>query len=328
MKRSAGVVAAALVAMLGSAFMLLMALLTVLSVVLSRFLPQQNGIAAAGTAAVTAIALFYLALGGGGFATALGVLKLRPWARIPMIIFGGFTAFTCVFTGLLVFFIPMPAVPNSNLTPADWSHVRVVTVAMFAIPAAIGVWWLVLFNLRSTRQQFTAGAPAAASLPPPIPTDAASRPAVPAAGPARPVSITIIACLYLLGALSLPYTLMGNHPAIFLGRLVWGRSATALVLLTLAATLYAGIELLRLRPAARIVGICLTLYGVLNSLLFVLLPGADARFGEMMSTMQVPTVLPMSAFLTIIRFSMLAGAAVSIVILWILIANKSVFRRA
>jgi|HubBroStandDraft_1064217.scaffolds.fasta_scaffold659774_2 membrane protease YdiL (CAAX protease family) len=119
MKRSAGVTAAAIVAMLGSAFTLFMAVVTGLGLVLVRYLPQRNGIAPMGAVAALGPILFYLALGGCGFATALGILKLRPWSRISMIIFGGFTVVSCVVTGLFMFFIPMPAVPNSNLTASD-----------------------------------------------------------------------------------------------------------------------------------------------------------------------------------------------------------------
>jgi hypothetical protein len=64
MKRSAGVTAAAMVAMLGSGFMLLMAVVTGLGVLVARHLPQQNGIAPVGAAAAAVPILFYLALGG------------------------------------------------------------------------------------------------------------------------------------------------------------------------------------------------------------------------------------------------------------------------
>jgi hypothetical protein len=272
--------------------------------------------------------LFYLALGGCGFATALGILKLRPWSRISMIIFGGFTVVSCVVTGLFMFFIPMPAVPNSNLTASDWFNVRVVMGAIFGIPAAIGVWWLVFFNLKSTREQFVTWDSSVAPIQQPVAGAAGIPLGAPVARPTRPVSITVVACLYLLGALSLPYALTGQHPTAFFGRLIWGRGAVAMVLLTFALTLYAGIGLLRLRPEARIIGICLTIYGILNSLLFVLMPGADGRFGAMIGSIQVPSVFPMNTFLSIMKFSMLGGAAVSIVILWILFANKSAFQRA
>jgi hypothetical protein len=328
MKRSAGVTAAAIVAMLGSAFTLFMAVVTGLGVVLVRYLPQQNGIAPVGAAAAVGPILFYLALGGCGFATALGVLKLRPWSRISMIIFGGFTAVICVFTGLLMFFIPMPAVPNSTLTASEWSNVRVVMLAMFGIPAAIGIWWLVFFNLKSTREQFVTWDSSVSPIQQPVVGGAGIPLGAPVARPARPVSITIVACLFLLGALSLPYGLTGRHPTAFFGRLIWGRSAAAIVVLTFALTLYVGIGLLKLRPEARIIGISLTLYGFVNSLLLVLLPGAEGRLRDMLGPAQDLLVVPINTFLWMMRFSLLVGAALSIAILWMLFANKAAFRRA
>jgi hypothetical protein len=329
MKRSAGVTAAATVAMLGSALMLLTAALAGLSLVLVRHLPQQNGTVPMAAPAQAVSILFYLALGGCGFATALGLLKLRPWSRISMLIFGGFTLVVCIMTGLVLFFMPLPALPNSELSSSDWSSIRMIIVGMFAIPAAIGVWWLVYFNLKSTREQFAIGVLTPAPVQQPIVAAAATPLGAPVARAARPVSITVVACLYLLGALSLPYALMmGQHPTAFFGRLIWGRSAVAVILVTFALTLYAGIGLLKLRPEAPIIGICLTGYGMLNSLLFVLLPGADGRFGDMMGSLEVPSVFPMSTFLWIMKISMLGGAVVSIVILWILFANKSAFQRA
>lgn len=324
MKRSAGLIATAIVAIAGSALMLLMAFLIVVGIILRLNVRQPGGLQSLTATAQAGSILFYLALAGCGIATAIGLMNLKPWSRISMLVFGGITAGVCAISALAMLFFPFQSIQSSELSGADWSMARVILVSMFAIPAAIGVWWLIFFNLKSTREQFAAVAPAPAFAQQP---SFAAAPAAQAARPARPVSITVVAVLYLFGALSLPYALMGRFPAAFFGRLVWGRSAVALTLLTVALTLYAGIGLLKLRPEARIIAICLTLYGILNSLLFVFLPGADARFEGMMRSMELPSVLPMSAFLGIMKFSMLGGSATSIVILWILFTRKSAFER-
>ncbi len=320
-KRSAGVTAAAVVAVLGSALSLLMAVLVLLSVVLTGSLPASRGGPALTGAALVGPVVFYLALGAWGIATALGLLRLRPWSRISILIFSGLLICGCLITTIVMLVIPIPIPPNSDLQASALPMIRGIFVALFAVPCAVGVWWMIFFNLKSTREQFTGIAP-------PLGfqgtmTPAPSRPA------GRPVSITIVACLYLLGVASLPYSLSGNYPLIVFNRLLWGGPAKAAFVGMAAITLYAGIGLLRMRPDARIVGIGLSTFNVLSSVFFVLMPGAGERFAAVLSAVNVPnappSVLAASSMLWIMKFSMLVGAGLSVAVLWILISQKAAF---
>lgn len=326
MKRSPGVTAAAVVAILGSALSLLMAVLVLLSVVLVGSLPASRGGPALTGAALVAPILFYIALGAWGIATALGLFRLRPWSRISILIFSGLLICGCLLTTIVMLVIPIPIPPNSDLQASAIPMIRGIFVALFAVPCAVGVWWMIFFNLKSTREQFTGIAP------PPLGIQGTMTPAPSQARPAgRPVSITIVACLYLLGVASLPYSLSGNYPLIVFNRLLWGGPAKAAFVGMAAIALYAGIGLFRMRPDARIVGIGLSAFNVLSSVFFVLMPGAGERFAAVLSVVNLPdapNALTASSMLWIMKFSMLVGAGLSIAILWILIASKPAFERA
>lgn len=326
MKRSAGVTAAAVVAIVGSALSLLMVALVLLSVVLVGSMPaSRSGPTLTGAALIGPI-VFYLASGAWGIATAMGLFRLRPWSRISILIFSGLLICVCLLITIVMLVIPIPIPPNSDLQASAIPAIRGILVALFAVPCAIGVWWMIFFNLKSTREQFTGIAQ------PPLGFQGTMTPAPSQARPAgRPVSITVVACLYILGVASLPYSLSGNYPLIVFNRLLWGGPAKAAYVAIAAIGLYVGIGLLRMRPDARIVGIGLSTFNVLNAVLFALMPGANERFAVFMSAVNVPNapnVLSASSMLWIMKFSMLVGAGLSVGILWILIASKSAFERA
>lgn len=126
------------------------------------------------------------------------------------------------------------------------------------LPLALGVWWLLLLVLRSTRAQFAAPgarerqlaldssivyAAGAAFVPPPV---FAFR---------RPVSITVIAVFLLTGVAAFPLLFLypGNwRITVLFGVLLTGNKVLAALLPWCVAELALGIGLLRLKPWARV----------------------------------------------------------------------------
>jgi urea transporter len=77
---------------------------------------------------------------------------------------------TLILAGLMFAspFIPEAQLPPTpNASPAAAAKFRWIMVAVYAVPFVIGVWWLVLFNRKSTREAFARmAAPGEAVLPP------------------------------------------------------------------------------------------------------------------------------------------------------------------
>jgi hypothetical protein len=93
-----------------------------------------------------------------GIITGLGVLKLRNWARISMLVWGGVMGFFCGIALAFLLFVPLPeGVENSPLAP---NVLRLVVSLAYGVPVAIGIWWLWLFNQSSVKEQFLPTGPA------------------------------------------------------------------------------------------------------------------------------------------------------------------------
>jgi len=321
MKRSPGVTAAAIVAFLGSGLTILMGVLVVsvgLTGMSRASVPAgQNFPPGFLFAVMITESLVYFAFAGWGIASAVGLLNLKEWARVSVLVFGSLTLAMCGVLAAFVWLIQLPSTPG---TPSvDWRMIKAIASLIFLAPTAIASWWLVLFNLRSVRTQFAgvgtfdvSGSPIIAAQP----TTLAAR---------RPVSITIIAVLFLFGALSVMAAIPLKSPLIFFGHFIEGGAARFGYLLMLAIHLYLGIELLRLKPLARQVGIYFKVFAFLNTLMFLALPGWDARIALLLSKtpQYYPSPIPnMGQFL---RFTMGLGLVLPLVILWFLITRKRAF---
>ena len=97
-----------------------------------------------------------------GIATGIGLLYLRNWARISLLIWGGFSVFFGLIGIPIAFLTQFPANPNSPALPAESLQVvRWILLVIYGVPLVIGVWWLILFNRKTVKAQL----PATESLP-------------------------------------------------------------------------------------------------------------------------------------------------------------------
>lgn len=164
MKRSIGVTFSAVVLGIATAFTLLLAALLTLLAVFSRnarFPPAP----AAQAPGLSAGLLFGVILGfsvllalfaTGAILTLIGFLRLRSRARYSILVIGGFLVFIaiCTLFGLAVA-ATVQSVPN--IPPSTMHTILVVQGLFYAGVAAVGLWWMVFFNLRSTKAYFFLG---------------------------------------------------------------------------------------------------------------------------------------------------------------------------
>lgn len=305
MKRSLGVTFAAVVALLGSLATLLMGLFLVLFLILSNYAPKSPALH---TTVTLLSALILIVPAGLGIATSVGLFRLKRWARISILIFAALLALMGFFTPF--FLLTAPAPPNTGQAPEIWRYTQIALSVFYFFLAAIGVWWLVFFNRKAVKDQFTAGQPLAPD--------------------ARPVSITVIGWLLILGVLSIPISLGLHLPGMLFGYTFTGWLAVLWYLILAGIGLYAGVGLLRLDPRGRLVAIYYLVFGALNGALVYLLPGYSQRMATVMNSMPAgfrpgsnePPALPNPWLLAIFIFVFL------FVQLYFLIREKAAFYKS
>jgi len=314
MKRSTGVTISAIFVFIGSGVTLAFGLLMIAVAMFVPGQPQQPPL-------VRYILLFsvalYLALGVWGVASGIGLLRLRQWARISILVFSGILLVFTVPALLILPFIPMPSTAGM---PDDFGLIiKVGMGAIYGSIAAIGVGWLYFFNQRTVSDQFRR-----------LSGPGSTEPPFPAAQPSRrPLSITIIGWLLLLGPVFLVPTLLLHLPMLFFGQSLDGWRASLFVLTWCAVQGTAGVGLLKLQPWARILAIATFLFGMLNCL-WMTLPGSMSRLEQMNTAMQVRMGLPaLAAPPGVLRIGLWMGVVVGVagmaIQIWFVATRKQAF---
>src|SRR5271156_5464476 len=226
MRRPASVTIAAVVIFVGSGLALLAAAFMLLGFAV---MPAGNMPAFTRDAGV-AMSLFMLGVGGWGIATGVSLLQLREWARISMIVFSGLLLVMAVPGLLMMLVMPLPTPPVIATPPGEatpplehlMTAVRIGMAIFYALLALLGGWWLYFFNTRPIRELFRG----AATTPSSTWAHAVLAPTEVPGSPKRPVSITIIAYLALVGACMFPFFSILHMPLTFLGFYFTGGKAS------------------------------------------------------------------------------------------------------
>jgi hypothetical protein len=229
----------------------------------------------------------------------------------------------------MMLFVPFPAQPNVAdpvLTQRVMAATRVGMVILYVILAVLGAWWLYFFSSRAVKEQFR-GAPGPAQ-------DSLPVWGVPAAGaastlPKRPISITIIAYISLLGACVLPLIQLMHVPMMFMGIFYTGWQASLIILGFMSVQLMMAYGLLKLEPWGRNLAIYYFNFGIFNSIISVILPGAQARFDQAETSMQGTMGLPATP--SPVKFPIWTGLLFSLPLiaiqLWFVVKHKQAFER-
>ena len=315
MKRSGGIIGSAIIATIGSFFALLFGM--VIGWAVLRLNPQalaQTGNIPAPPSALMAILLIeagvFLGLGVFGIISTIGLVRLKNWARISFLVFGGVLAVFSLFGALgmvvVILFAPPLAPPQAQMPPGLMMIALAVSLVFELLLLAIGVWWLIYFSRRRTKELFLGEAGAA----------------VPRQGP---LSITVIAwVLIVTGSLTLVYVPFGV-PAFVFSFVLKGWAARLVFSLFAIVCLAAGIGILRWRPQAHLLALGFYAFCLLNGLSFFI-PGGMRRAIAAMQEL-VPQAPSQQAFLTpsFLGASVFLGLLITCVPLYFLVTRRQSF---
>jgi hypothetical protein len=225
----------------------------------------------------TAVAIMVLFAGLAifGIFTSVGVLHLRNWARISMLIWGGVMAAFCGLALPFATFVPMPEAPAES--PMALPFVRILLIVMYGIPFLIGVWWLFLFNQRAVKEQFLPVAASDGQL----------------TAPARqrcPLPLAILAGFSIASAsfsLLLPFT---NFPVnvILFGHRFHGAIGAALFYLSAGLLLAGAVGMLRLKRWSYPLMLGQYFFWMASGTITLVSPNYDQNIHEIMSQMNLP----------------------------------------
>lgn len=304
MARPSGVTASAVVAFLGSAFVLLMGGLLMASTFLSA--PEQ---AQPGVRPITvAVGLVLVAMAGLGAWTGVALLRVRSWARVSTLVFGGFLSALSALLVVVMLVMPTPKLPDAQ-QGAAFELMRPILAGVYAVPLAIGVWWLIYFNLSGIKAVF-------------------AMPDQPGGAPQRPLMISVIGWFSVLGGvIVVPLALM-RMPAFLAGFVITGWAASLVYAAFAAIGLSLGWAVLRLKEAGRRAMIVWYGLTIVQTLYVSLVPGVRARLLEVQKAMPLPVAAgatPAPDMSAVVIGSMLAGVLVGAGAIWFLVKERSRF---
>src|SRR3954462_1701936 len=300
MSRPVGVTVSAIVAILGCILALLMAVLS-----LGSLFVQTGAHTADNSPQIIAGAFMFTVLSGFGICTAIGILQLRPWARMSMVIFAGVLVVGSAFMLLATMTIPM----SPDISTGTVRQVRRMMAMVSAVPIAIGLWWLIQFNTKSTKAAFAAELQGPAST--------------------RPISITVIAWFSIFGGSSCLLAILARSPAFLFGATIEGWMAGVIYGVFGVLTLYVGKGLLELREEARILGIGWSAFSLVHTCAVWLVPPIRRRLfdlSESLAAAQDPRTHV--AFPSMLMNVVFAWAVVTLLAtIWFLIRHRGAFNQ-
>lgn len=295
-KKTGGITASAVLALLGSLLTFGFCALMALSLSLAGSRGQLPPDARLGL--IMAIGMFAV-LGVWGTTTSIGLFRLRNWARISIVVFAVLLALMGLMAGPIIFLMPAP--PN---VPPTYDTIRVIIAVFYGLLGLLGVFWVYYFCRRATRSVFGV-----------VPV---------AQSGGRPLSISIIGWVFLVcGVFSVLMSPFRLPITLFVWVVTgWGAAASYVVFGSIYAAI--GYGLLKLWPAARGSAIAVLCFGLVNGAVFFGLPGGEARMEAFMSHYrfgaQAPPPMP--------HFTppmMIPGTIAVAIVMWFLIKRKSAF---
>jgi len=282
------VTAAAIVAIIFGAFGVLGGLLIEVSMLLIPEVQTSAGRPAIppGTRAMAGIVwLFLIAVAGFGIFVGVGIVRRRNWARIGILVWGGFMTVISLITIPVLFFV-FSAMPGIMPKEADAAPVisvmKWISVLFYGIPLGVGIWWLALFTRPRVAAAFSDPAGLAPDSPTmdvsgfPLPQPAATASLSPK--PACPLPLMILAGFLIFSALFTvllvlaPVPVTGAMPFFFFGHFYSG--LTAKVSMGLLGLLFgaAGVGMFKLKPWALHTILVLQCVFFMNGIMAVLNP--------------------------------------------------------
>ena len=298
MSRPVGITASAIVAILGSILVLLVAM----GMIAALFMGMQPPSPPNSTQSLIGGAGIFAAVGVYGIWTAIGLIRLRPWARTSILIGASFLAAICIFAFLATIAVPTPP----DMSPATVQQVHRLMAIFCGIPVAIAVWWLIQFNAQSTKAAFASS--------------------IPDAAPPRPISITIIAWSSIIGGASCLFQILTGLPAFVLGVVFTGWMARVIYAFLAALSFYMGKGLLDLRERARLLAIAWFAFWFVHLGLVTLVPPLKQRLLELQIALARNQGAPVPFDISLLTNVIVACTAIAIAVaIWFLVRSRPAF---
>lgn len=320
-KPSASIIAAGVIAILGSLLVILgtgMTLFAYLFVNLpTASIEQPPFVRIVGIvtmAVAMACAIF-------GIATGIGLFLLRNWARISAVVWASISFFFGLIGIPIAIFMSVPRASSSPGLPESFTVIfRIMLLVIYGLPLAVGIWWLILFNRKAIKEQFTRIATVDASLP---------------QKPRCPLPIAVLAWFFVTSAANvfiLP-VLPFRAPALLFGKWVYPPAGTVIFILSCASITVAGVGLLKLKPWSYSLTIGLQLLWLTSGVVTMLTPGFSASFDAMVAKLNEAMHLPQNLngpldYSQFARWGMIGGIVLGAAILVMLLYYRERFLEA
>jgi hypothetical protein len=232
-----------------------------------------------------AMTAFMICLFIFGIATGIGLIFLKNWARISVLIWGGLSVFFGVLGIPIAFLMPLSGPPGAaELPPESVQLIRGALLAIYGLPLTVGVWWLILFNRKAIKAQFAG-------------TTTSSGSGVPQK-PRCPLPIAVLAWFYvtsILNLLFLPFVPV-HAPVFVFGILLPDRFGPAVLILSCLAFTVSGVGLLKLKPWSYSLTIGLQVFWITSTAVSMLRPNFNAVMQSFLKQIEASLHLPESQF--------------------------------
>jgi hypothetical protein len=318
MRRPVGVVLTSIVEVLGSLVVLLFSVLMLAMPAILRGTASATPSPQLPPAMAYSFAAVYGIFGVIGFLTAIGLVRLRQWARYSTLIFAGFVLVTAILLLIVFILMPLPAPTSGSRSEPPTATFRAILAAFPLGLGLLSALWLYYFNRSSTKLAFAqaTGDPSATAW------------GMLIDGRKIPVSIVVIAVLNLIGGAFGLVTAFWVPANVFLGFTVVGFGAKLLTLLVAFAGLYVGVGLLRLSNVARLFAIGIGCFHFVNILVLSLMPGTLQNYLAKYSAWMNPSqpaaeFAPVAAF---VRAIFAVTLLFQVIMLYFLLTRASSFR--
>jgi hypothetical protein len=294
MKRSGGVTTSAIACFAGSLLALILGAAVIVLPVTSPPRGMQSPSAPTGAMLAFPAALFLLC-SAWAFASGVGLLRLRQWARVSVQVFSVFAGVGSVVAALIISLTPFPETPN--MTPVNLTAVRHGLAGFYLLTGAAAGGWLCYFSRPSVKVQFLS----------------AQKPE------RRPTSIMSIAALFFLDAMACVAAALTSGPFALLGFVLTGWPARLGFVSLAGVQLWLTAGLLQAWSATRKIAITFCCFTILNSVSYVAMPGYSARI-----TSHWPAANPAttSQYTVVFFASALFAVLINAAAIWFLAGNR------
>ena len=295
-QRSAAVMASGVIAILGSLVTAIGILIGMMGLLLSSRYPNPMDSMPGLRATTAAIMGIFFAVTIWGAFSGVGLIRLRNWARVSVLVWSGIAAPICVLAILFVAFLPMPPSPNPTVMR---TMIHVFTVLFYGGPLAIAVWWLILFTRPKVVAQFKPVAMAAGpgdpfgAIPMTMAVDGSAAPVAyavppPLPGPSIPLPIIVLSCFFLLSSLSVFFIFFTHMPAMVFGHAYTGLTGSVIYGSWCLLYAIAGVGMLRRVSWTYTLAIALQILGIVSGIITLLSPNFDNVMRRAISTTGLP----------------------------------------